>query len=252
MFASNNKISVRQVYRLFVFDLIGISTLVLPSRLAYFSDSDGLLAIIIGGAIASAYLWYLGKIIAGMNMDVTSYLEAYLPTWLTKLILGFLGLHAVWVAGFGAYIFADVMKLGLLPEESYTLLLTLILIVAAYAVHGGIESRARIYEVLFVLLAVLLFLMLLLAAFDIQWDYIGPFFDSAPGNTMKGSILVFFCFMPLFAVLFFPAYMEKGREKKMVRAVAAALWTAVFVLFLLPAYGIQPLSSQHRVSDNRD
>ena len=250
MFASNNKISVRQVYRLFVFDLIGISTLVLPSRLAYFSDSDGLLAIIIGGASASAYLWYLGKIIAGMKMDVTSYLEAYLPTWLTKLILGFLGLHAVWAAGFGAYIFADVMKLGLLPEESYTLLLTLILIVAAYAVHGGIESRARIYEVLFVLLAVLLFLMLLLAAFDIQWDYIGPFFDSAPGNTMKGSILVFFCFMPLFAVLFFPAYVEKGREKKMVRAVFAALWSAVLVLFvlyfiLLGSFGSKALQTMH-------
>lgn len=233
MFASNNKISIRQVYRLFVFDLIGISTLVLPARLAYFSGGDGLFGIVLGGVIASAYLWYLGKIVTGMQTDLASYMQKCLPVWLEKLILAFLGLHAVWVAGFGAYIFSDVMKRGLIPEESYNLILVLIILMAGYAVHGGVESRARIYEVLFWVLAIGLAIMFVIAAVDIQWDYIGPFLQSAPGDTVKGSILVFFCFMPLFAVVFFPAYVEKGKEKKMVGAVFAALWCAVLVLALM-------------------
>lgn len=233
MFASNNKVSTRQVYRLFVFDLIGVSTLVLPARLSYFSASDGLLAIALGGLIASAYLWYLGRVVTGMQTDFVSYMSRRVPVWMEKLILAFLGLHAVCIAGFGAYIFSDVMKRGLIPEESYTLILLLILLVAAYAVHGGIESRARIYEVLFWVLAIGLLLMFVIAAFDIQWDYIGPFLKSAPSDVTKAGILVFFCFMPLFAVVFFPAYVEKGKEKSMLHAVFAALWSALFVLAAL-------------------
>lgn len=233
MFASNNKVSIRQVYRLFVFDLIGMSTLVLPARLAHFSAGDGLFGILAGGLLASAYLWYLGKVVAGMQMDFAAYMKQCLPVWLEKVIMVFLGLHAVWVTGFCAYVFSDVMKRGLIPEESYTLILLLILLAAAYAVHGGIESRARIYEVLFVVLAIGLLIMLVIAAFDIEWDYIGPFLQSAPGNVVKSGILVFFCFMPLFAVVFFPAYVEKGKEKKMMGAVFAALWCAVFVLALM-------------------
>lgn len=233
MFASNDKVSIRQVYRLFLFDLIGISTLVLPARLAYFSASDGLFGILVGGLIASAYLWYLGRVVTGMGTDFAAYMRQSVPVWFEKAVLLFLGLHAVLVTGFGAYIFSDVMKRGLIPEESYTLILLLILLAAAYAVHGGIESRARIYEVLFWVLAAGLFIMLVIAAFDIQWDYIGPFLQSAPADVAKSGLLVFFCFMPLFAVVFFPAYVEKGREKKVVTAVFAALWGAVLVLALM-------------------
>ena len=32
MFSNNNRISTRQVFRLFVFDFVGESTLILPSR----------------------------------------------------------------------------------------------------------------------------------------------------------------------------------------------------------------------------
>ena len=233
MFSCNNKISLRQVYRLFVFDLIGICTLVLPAKLAYFSDSDGLIAILIGGLIASAFLWYLGRIVAGMGTDLISFMEQSVPVWLTKIILLFLSLLAVLEAGYGAYVFSDVMKRGLIPEESYTLILILILLAAAYAVCGGIESRARLYEVLFVITAVGLALMFLIAASDFDWSYVGPFLTGDPGSMVKGGLAEVFCFVPLFSVVFFPSYIQKSDEKKLIRTVMAALWSAVLVLFLL-------------------
>lgn len=233
MFSCNHKISMRQVYRLFVFDLIGVSTLELPARLAYVSGNDGLLAILIGGVIASGYLWYLGRILSGMETDIVTYMEQALPIWLAKLIMIFLAFHAVCEAGFGAYIFSDVMKRGLIPEESYTLILVLILLVSAYAVHGGIESRARIYEILFWVLAVSLFFMFLVAFGDLDWEYVGPFFMSSASGVVQGGILEFLCYTPIFAILFFPAYVEKKKQKKLVGAVMVALWSAVLVLFVL-------------------
>ncbi|MCM1283053.1 MAG: spore germination protein [Muribaculaceae bacterium] len=233
MFSGNDKISMRQVYRLFVFDLIGVCTLELPAKLSYFSGSDGLLSIVIGGGLASVYLWYLGRIVAGMKTDLVTYVNQSIPGWLARLILLFLSFHAMLEAGFGAYIFADVMKKGLIPEQSYTLILILILLAAAYAVCGGIESRARLYEVLFVVLAVGLVLMFLTAFSDMEWAYVGPFFKSSPGNLTKGALLEVFCFIPLFAVVFFPAYVKKEKEKQLIPTVMAALWSAVLVLFVL-------------------
>lgn len=224
---------MRQVYRLFVFDLIGVCTLELPAKLAYFSGSDGLFAILVGGLLASAFLWYLGRIVRGMGTDLITYMGERIPVWLDKLVLLFLAFHAVLEAGFGAYIFSDVMKRALVPGESYTLILILILLVAAYAVQGGIESRARIYEVLFPVLAALLLVMFLVAASDIDWSYVGPLFTSTPGSVAQGGILEVFCFIPLFAVVFFPAYVQKGKEKRLIRTVMAALWSAVLVLFVL-------------------
>ena len=48
MFSDNNRISTRQVFRLFVFDFIGMSTLVLPGVLAQMTGCDGLFAILLG------------------------------------------------------------------------------------------------------------------------------------------------------------------------------------------------------------
>ena len=45
MFSNNNRISTRQVFRLFVFDFVGESTLILPSQLAAFAGNDGLASI---------------------------------------------------------------------------------------------------------------------------------------------------------------------------------------------------------------
>ena len=56
MFSNNNRISTRQVFRLFVFDFVGESTLILPSQLAAFAGNDGLASIVLGGIMGSLYL----------------------------------------------------------------------------------------------------------------------------------------------------------------------------------------------------
>lgn len=96
------------------------------------------------------------------------------------------------MAGYGAYIFSDVIQKGLIAGESFPLILILVLLTAGYAVCGGIESRARVYEILFVVLFVLLAVMLLIAAGDLEMEYLYGFFQADTGSVMKGSLAVFF------------------------------------------------------------
>lgn len=242
MFSNNNRISTRQVFRLFVFDFIGMSTLVLPAKLAGASGCDGVFAIVVGGLFASLYLWYLAWIMRRMDSDLITYVRQSLPRWGAFVMLCFFAVYCILEASYGAYIFADVMKKGLVGGESYTLLLLLILAVAAYAIQSGIESRARVYESLFWVLFVPLFLLLWIAASDVNTVYLHSFFTTPVSEVAGGGLLVFEYLMLVFLVLFFPAYVKKDAQKKMVAAVYRALWVAVtvfalFDLILLGSFG---------------
>lgn len=233
MFSDNDQISIRQVFRLYVFDFIGVSTLILPSRLSAFAGMDGLWSIALGGGIGSLYLWYLAKILQEMDTDLVTFMQRTLSVWSYRLVMAFLVLHCIVVAGYGAYVFADVMKIGLVTGESFHLLLVLVLLVAGYAVCGGVESRARVYEILFWVLFVPLILMFLLAIRDVELNDLMPVCKSGASVVTKGAILVFDCLTPLFLVLLFPVYVKKEKRKKMVHAVLSALWFALGVLSVL-------------------
>ena len=248
MFSNNNKISTRQVFRLFVFDFIGMSTLVLPAKLAGAVCSDGVFSIVVGGVLSSLYLWYLARIMRGMDSDLIQYTKNALPRWGAFVMMILFAIYCVLEAGYGAYIFADVMKKGLIGGESYTLLLVLILAVAAYAIQSGIESRARVYEILFWVLFVPLFLLLWIAASDTTTEYLGPFFTASPSTVVWSGTRVFHYLTPVFLILFFPAYVRKDAQKKMVGAVYAALWVAivvfvVFYLILLGSFGDKAMAN---------
>ena len=120
--------------------------------------------------------------------------------------------------------------------------MVLILSVAAYAIQSGIESRARVYESLFWVLFVPLFLLLWIAASDVNTIYLHSFFTTPVSEVVEGGLLVFEYLMLVFLVLFFPAYVRKDAQKKMVAAVYRALWVAVLVfivfdLILLGSFG---------------
>lgn len=233
MFSDNNRISTRQVFRLFVFDFIGMSTLVLPGVLAQLNGCDGLFAIVAGGGLSSVYLWYLARVMREMDGELTSYMKKSLSVWLSVVLGVLLLMHCIIEAGYGAYVFADVMKKSLVGEESYTLILVLILLVTAYAIRSGIESRARVYEVLFWILFVPLLIMFVIAANDVDFSYMGPFFTHSVSSVADGGFEVFCYLTPLFLVLFFPAYVKQKSRKKMIASVYAALWFAVIVLLIM-------------------
>ena len=233
MFSNNNRISTRQVFRLFVFDFVGESTLILPSQLAAFAGNDGLASIVLGGIMGSLYLWYLAYVLKKMETDLVTYMERILPTWMKKIFLVLLLVYFTGMAGYGAYIFSDVIQKGLIAGEPFPLILILVLLTAGYAVCGGIESRARVRD-----FACRFVCTSCNNAFDCGggsgdgisvWLFSGRYRVSV----MKGSLAVFFCLMPLFLLAFFPSYVQKAKWGKLVHAVHAAMWFAIGVLAVL-------------------
>lgn len=247
-YVDNGKISSRQTFRLYVFDLMGIATLLLPPYLAKLCGESGVYAILLGILGGLIYLFVLGGAMKKMKKDMLSFLREDTSPFLRKLILVIVLFHSVVTAGFCAYVFANLMQYSLVKESSYFIILLLIVIVAAYAVSGGIESRARVYEVLFWFILLPFIGMMLVSMRDFEWVYVESILRPNGGNIWKGAYLVFLLQTPLFFALFLIGEKEKNYGRNIIKTITVSVLYAGSILLgsyilLLGNFGAKSLAN---------
>ena len=246
MFSENNRISERQAFRLLTYDLLGLSTLILPGVLARTAGRDGIFGIAIGTAAAILYL----RMLCALQKDCALYFPAYLEqrlgrVWGKLVQAGFL-LYLLLLAGYTAYLFADAVLMSLLREESFYLVLCLLLILVFYGLWGGLEGRARIYELLFWVLLIPLFLMLFFSLDEIRTDYWIPVFTAGAGSVAEGGYYVFSALAVIMLILFLGNRVKEKeglfRLGKRAVLLTAGIHAALY-LILLGVFGERALGS---------
>lgn len=246
MFSENNQISGRQAFRLLSYDFLGIGTLLIPTAAANYAGRDGIFCIAAGVLFSLLYLKLLSAVAADMKEDYPSYIKKKFGKWIGSLVLLCYLVYFVFTASFTAYLFASLVLQQLVENVSFSLTLFLILLLAAYSMEGGIEGRARVYEMLFWFLMIPLFIMMLAAGRQVQTVYWSPIFTSDIKHIFTGGYYVFFCNSVVFLVLFLNEYMAKGSRlyKNTKRAICfSGAVTAVLYLILLGLFGADMLSS---------
>ena len=149
------------------------------------------------------------------------------------------------MASYTAYLFSTLMLNGLVENVSFYLVLMLILLLAFYGMAGGIEGRARVYEILFWFLMIPLFLMLFAACREVKPAYWSPVFVADGKEVLSGSYYVLFCYSMVSIVLFLKEYVADRR--KCVGAAEKAVWFsggvfAVLYLILIGLFGAEALA----------
>ena len=229
-YTNNGKISSRQTLRLYVFDLMGIATLLIPPYLAKLCGANGIYAIALGIGCGFLYLLYLGWIMKHMRTDIVTYLKELKSPWAGRGFFIITFLHSILTAGFCAYVFANLMQYSLVKETPYVAILLLIILVATYAVSGGIESRARVYEVLFWFILVPYVVMMLASVRNFEWAYVQPALQWNSTNLGKGAYLVFLFFTPLFFSLFLIGEKEKNYGRNVVKTISVSVLISGIIL----------------------
>ena len=246
MFSENNRISGRQTFRLLTYDLLGLSTLLVPTVLGQTAGRDGVFSIAIGVGAALLYLKVLKSLAPKMGGSYTQYLRQRLGKVGGSLVQTCYLLYFVLLAGYTAYLFADVVLSELLREESFYLVLVILVLLTAYGLWGGIEGRARIYEMLFWFLLIPLFVMLFSALSGVETDYWTPVFSTDFAGAAEGGYYVFLCLSVIFLSLFLCEYVEK-RESLFREAHRALLLVGgihvVLYLILLGSFGADALGT---------
>lgn len=245
MFSENNKISDRQVFRLLTYDFLGIGTLLLPTMLANTAGRDGIFCILAGLILAFLYLKILQYLMQNTEKSYPDYLKKCCGKVIGYLLWCGYFLYFMLMASYTAYLFSTLMLNGLVENISFYLVLMLILIVAFYGMAGGIEGRARVYEMLFWFLMIPLFMMLLAACREVKTAYWSPVFSTGFKEVFRGSYYVFFCYSIVTLVLFLKEYVtDSGKYRK---AAGKAVWFsggvfAVLYLVLVGLFGADALA----------
>ena len=232
MYVDNGKISSRQTFRLYVFDLMGIATLLLPPYLSKLCGIDGIWAILIGTGAGVLYLIYLGWIMKRMQMDACTYLRENAGRLFRFMSLGLIWFHSIITAGFCAYVFSNLMQYTLVKESKFVVVLFVIVLVSAFAVSGGIESRARVYEVLFFPALIPYIAMMLATIKDFELIYMEDVFHVSGRQLAEGSFLVFLFLTPLFYSLFLIGEKEKNYGRNVVKTILCSIGLSAIILLL--------------------
>lgn len=245
MFSENNQISGRQVFRLLTYDFLGMGTLLLPTMLADTAGRDGIFCILAGILSTFLYLKLLRYLLKGMKTSYPDFLKQKCGKVCGYVLWGGYFLYFILMASYTAYLFSTLMLNGLVENVSFYLVLLLILLLAFYGMAGGIEGRARVYEILFWFLMIPLFLMLFAACREVKPAYWSPVFVADGKEMLNGSYYVFFCYSMVSIVLFLKEYVADRR--KCVGAAEKAVWFsggvfAVLYLILIGLFGVDALA----------
>lgn len=245
MFSENNQISGRQVFRLLTYDFLGMGTLLLPTMLADTAGRDGIFCILAGILSTFLYLKLLRYLLKGMKTSYPDFLKQKCGKICGYVLWGGYFLYFILMASYTAYLFSTLMLSGLVENISFYLVLLLILLLAFYGMAGGIEGRARVYEMLFWFLMIPLFLMLFAACREVKPAYWSPVFVADGKEMLNGSYYVFFCYSMVSIVLFLKEYVSD--DKKHISAVEKAVGFsggvfAVLYLILLGLFGVDALA----------
>lgn len=232
-FAQNESISPRQLYRLYVFNLLGVGTLVLPNNLAKLGKY-GFISIALGVFMAWLFMWIVSEV---RERRKNIYDRSFGKTTHVKILIYdlIIVVYELSQAAFLAWIFVKLIRDSLIPDESFTAVLLVIMAVCAYALSGGVECRARVYEVVFFFVLIPLAAMLLFAISDVRFDYlmikdrVGVDFGIA--DIFAGAYYVFAASISVFNILF-----VRERSVSQIRwSVSKAILTYAGILFLLHA-----------------
>ena len=245
MFSENNQISGRQVFRLLTYDFLGMGTLLLPTMLADTAGRDGIFCILAGILSTFLYLKLLRYLLKGMKTSYPDFLKQKCGKICGYVLWGGYFLYFILMASYTAYLFSPLMLSGLVENISFYLVLLLILLLAFYGMAGGIEGRARVYEMLFWFLMIPLFLMLFAACREVKPAYWSPVFVADGKEMLNGSYYVFFCYSMVSIVLFLKEYVSD--DKKHISAAEKAVGFsggvfAVLYLILLGLFGVDALA----------
>lgn len=253
MFSENQKISERQMARLLIFDMCGISTLLLPGLLGKMLGTDGVFAILLG-AVPVYLFTFLPELLQekrknsntrnGSNTSNISNIGKSYPEILKKQGNGFIRIfvlvvytvEGILLAGYGLFLLSDLMVSELLKDSSFVLAAVLLMLLCGYGIWQGIEGRARVYEILFWFVFLPLILMLLLATKDVNTIYWTLVMVHSWGNFVKGTAAVVLLYGTMAFVLFLQPYLAEnvrvGRTCRKSLCVTVIFNAAIYLITL--------------------
>jgi len=154
---------------------------------------------------------------------------AILLTKPVAIILGvIMWVKLVFAAGLELRIFLEISREVMLPNTPVFIVSAVMLATCAYAAAKGMETRARVAEVLFGLMVLPFIFLFVVAIMDADFSNLQPMFVADARSMVYGSIRLGFILTGLECLLLVAPYVP--RERSLMRAVVSAIGLAGLII----------------------
>lgn len=254
MFSSNNKVSVKQLEALFLLNIFGTGIIIMPKIATEAAGQNGWIIVIIGCVAALALSFLMNKM--NQLFPMLSFVEITKKV-LTKPVGYLLSLLLIaritMLIGLELRIFDAIIKVYLLPNTPGEIIILSALICAGYLSYHGYETRARLSEILIIVVVLPLIFVFVMAVFGSDFTNLLPFgvdiFQNEITLTKWGiaCAIVFFNFRGMQEIFLIYPFLndtskaQKGYSKSII--VGGAFMLFVYII-TVARFGVLDLKTQ--------
>lgn len=223
---------MRQFQILLILDIFGVGVISLPSFAASFAEQDAWITVLISAAAAFLCVFIITTLGRGFYKDTFyGYAGKILSKPVGTAVCLLFIIKIIFTAAFQLRIFCEIIKITMLSRTPQFITGVLIISVSAYAAAKGIEARARMAELLFLLTLLPMLFVILFASKDVDYSNILPILTAKPQDLLSGGFWNLISFTGIEFCLFAPFYTSKP-EKLRKSALTAVLTLGAAMCFI--------------------
>lgn len=219
--------------------ILGAGILTLPRSTAdEVGSADGWISVILGGLISMI----AGVIISKLSQQfpqktLFEYSEEIVGKWIGGIISLLLISHLTLLAGFEVRAMAEVVNLFLLYLTPVEVTIIVMMSVGVYLIVGGVNSIARLFEILLPPTVIIFFLVFLMSFKIFELDHLRPVLGQGIMPVFKGVKTTLLSFTGFEVMLILIAFMREPH--KAVRSVIIGIGMPIlfYVMTLIIVYG---------------
>jgi len=236
-FALNNKISLRQLQALLFLEIFGFGVTALPRRVAESAGQDGWVGVLLATVMIIpivAIISHITKLARGRSFHDFACMVISKP--LGIIISLIFCIRLVLLASGNLRIFAEITRQTMLPTTPFAVVFVSMLMLAAYGAAKGIETRARMAEILILVVLMPLIFVFGISGRDIDITNLAPVMVTPFENIVSGSFSAFFAFSGIEVLLLVSPYLS--RPKHLTKSAAQVTITIGIFMAIVTAVTI--------------
>ncbi|AUO05887.1 spore gernimation protein [Paenibacillus sp. lzh-N1] len=245
---SDDKITTKQTAVFLTNTVLGAGILTLPRGVTeQVQTPDAWLSVLIGGAIVILVIWVMVKLSQQFpGNTIYQYSRRIVGTVPGGFLSVLLIIYFIIIAGFEIRVLAEVTMFFLLEGTPIWAIVIPFIWVGSYLVFGGINSIARLYQII---LPISLFFLLLCFVFSLrifQIDHLRPVLSDGILPVIKGLKSTILVFSGCEVVMTLVAFMQ--HPEKAFKAMAVGIGIPLVLYFLTVVMVIGGLSVDSTVT----
>ena len=221
MFSFNDKISLRQIQALIILEIFGFGIISLPRQVYQIASKDGWISVVLGCVFVLFIAFILLKLSKHFKPNI-------IVAFILAIRLGYIG-------AFHLNIFGDIIKEFMLPNTPVFIVAAAMLFICAYASSKGLETRARLAEILLPIAFLPLIIIFSLSLRDVDFANLTPILSQPVENILQGSLKTIMAFSGIEVLILVYPYINK--PQKLVKS-----WLAAIVILCLSIIAITVLT----------